>query len=81
MIESFDWSGCAALEQVPGKVGGAWVFRGTRVPLWAVLNSLKDIPATRIEEDYPALGAGQVETVLDFIASRAESPSRDALAA
>ena len=28
-----DWSTCPAVEQVPGKVSGAWVFTNTRVPL------------------------------------------------
>ena len=29
----FTWEDCAAVEQVPGKVSGAWVFANTRVPL------------------------------------------------
>jgi uncharacterized protein (DUF433 family) len=31
-----DWSQCSAVEQVPGKVGGAWLFKGTRVPVSAI---------------------------------------------
>ena len=27
-----DWSQCAAVERVVGKVGGEWLFKGTRVP-------------------------------------------------
>lgn len=29
---SVDWSGCKVVEVVPGKVGGAPVMRGSRVP-------------------------------------------------
>jgi len=29
------------LESVPGKVSGAWIFRGTRVPVSAILTNLK----------------------------------------
>ena len=37
-----DWSTCTAIESNPGKVSGAWVFRGTRVPVTALFNNLKD---------------------------------------
>jgi hypothetical protein len=30
-MASLDWSQCPAVESIPGKVSGAWVFRGTRV--------------------------------------------------
>ncbi len=35
-----DWSQCAAVESVPGKAGGAWVFRNTRMPVAAVFENL-----------------------------------------
>jgi uncharacterized protein (DUF433 family) len=35
-----DWSQCAAVESVPGKVSGAWVFRGTRMPVQTVFDNL-----------------------------------------
>jgi hypothetical protein len=34
-----DWSQCAAVESVPGKVSGAWVLRGTRMPVSAIFDS------------------------------------------
>ncbi len=36
-----DWSQCAAVEQTPGKVSGAWVFKGTRVPVKALFENLE----------------------------------------
>jgi uncharacterized protein (DUF433 family) len=48
-----DWSKCPAVESVPGKVSGAWVFRGTRMPVAAVFDGL-----TR----------EQIKAVLDFAA-------------
>jgi uncharacterized protein (DUF433 family) len=36
------WSRCAAVESVPGKVSGAWVFRGTRMLVVAVFENLED---------------------------------------
>lgn len=37
-----DWSSCTVVERVPGKVSGAWVFRGTRVPVKAFFENLED---------------------------------------
>jgi len=37
-----DWSQCTAVESVPGKVSGAWVFRGMRIPVAAVFENLED---------------------------------------
>jgi uncharacterized protein (DUF433 family) len=36
-----DWSQCPAVESVPGKVSGAWVFRGTRMPVRTVFENIE----------------------------------------
>lgn len=36
------WSSCPAVERDPLKVSGAWVFRGTRVPVSALFENLED---------------------------------------
>jgi uncharacterized protein (DUF433 family) len=36
-----DWSQCPAVESVPGRVGGAWVFRDTRMPVSAVFENIE----------------------------------------
>ena len=36
-----DWQQCSAVERVPGKVSGAWVFAGTRVPVRSLFENLK----------------------------------------
>ena len=36
-----DWSSCPAVERDPGRVSGAWVFRGTRVPVKALFENLE----------------------------------------
>ena len=38
---TLDWSQCPAVESIPGKVSGAWVFRGTRMPVQAVFENLE----------------------------------------
>ena len=37
-----DWSSCPAVERDPERVSGAWVFRGTRVPVSALFENLED---------------------------------------
>ena len=40
-MPNLDWSQCAAVESVPGKVSGAWVFRGTRMPVQTIFDNLE----------------------------------------
>jgi len=72
-----DWSQCLAVERIPGKVGGAWVFRGTRVPVRALFENLEG--GARIEdflEWFPGVTREQVlgalryaeETLADSVA-------------
>jgi len=50
---ALDWSKCQAVESVPGKVSGAWVFRGTRMPVAAVFENLEDgLSIEEIMEQY-----------------------------
>ena len=60
------WESCTAVERGPEKVSGAWVFRGTRVPLSSLFENLKD--GATVEdflEWFPGVGRAQVEEVLD----------------
>ena len=60
-----DWSTCSAIESIPGKVSGEWVFKGTRVPVAALFNNLKE--GATIEEFmdwFPGVTRDQVEAVL-----------------
>ena len=41
MYTMLDWSECLEVERVEGKVGGAWVFRDTRVPVRALFENLE----------------------------------------
>ena len=37
-----DWSKCPAVERVPGRVSGNWVFTGTRLPVYALFENLAE---------------------------------------
>ncbi|MBZ5575967.1 MAG: DUF433 domain-containing protein [Acidobacteriia bacterium] len=70
-----DWSRCAAVESVPGKVSGAWVFRGTRMPVAAVFENLEDgMSIDEIVRLYDGLTREQVQSVLEFAAKSLEAP-------
>jgi uncharacterized protein (DUF433 family) len=38
---SLDWSKCPAVESIPGKVSGAWVLKGTRMPVSIIFENLE----------------------------------------
>ncbi|MGB3776811.1 MAG: DUF433 domain-containing protein [Tunicatimonas sp.] len=64
------WEDLAAIERDPNKVSGAWVFRGTRVPVAALFENLRD--GASVDEFlawFPGVGRAQVEAVLDFEAA------------
>ncbi len=75
-ITKVDWSQCAEVESVPGKVSGAWVLRGTRMPVSVLLENL-DAGATvdNIMEWFDGLNRAQVQAVIDFARKGTKEPS------
>jgi uncharacterized protein (DUF433 family) len=73
MASSLDWSQCPVVENIPGEVGGTWVFRGTRVPVSAIFENLKTSPIEEILENF-RVTRDQVQTVLDFAAKSTQTP-------
>ncbi|HYA16796.1 MAG TPA: DUF433 domain-containing protein [Bryobacteraceae bacterium] len=71
MANSLDWSRCPAVESIPGKVSGAWVFRGTRVPVSAIFENLKTSSIEEVLENFHVTRE-QVQCVLDFAARSAQ---------
>ena len=73
---ALDWSECPAVESVPGKVSGAWVFRGTRIPVSAVFENLEDgLTIDEIVQMFDGLTREQVKSVLDFAAHSLQAPA------
>ena len=61
-----DWTTCPAVERDPAKLSGAWVFRGTRVPVATLFENLKDgATVNEFLEWFPGVERAQVESVLD----------------
>ena len=65
-----DWTQCPAVERVPGKVSGAWVFKGTRVPVRALFENLEGgATVEEFLEWFPGVSREQVLAVLKFAGS------------
>ena len=60
------WHTCPAIERDPEKVSGAWVFRGTRVPVSALFENLRDgATIEQFLEWFPGVDREQLRAVLD----------------
>jgi uncharacterized protein (DUF433 family) len=61
-----DWTTCSAVEKHPEKVSGAWVFRGTRVPVSALFANLEGgATVEEFIEWFPGVSREQVNRVLE----------------
>ncbi len=69
-----DWSQCPAVESIPGKLSGAWVFKGTRTPVAVVFENLEDgMTIDEVMEQFPG-SRDQVKAVLEFAARSLDAP-------
>ena len=67
-MANLDWSQCPAVESIPGKRSGAWVFKDTRMPVSTVFENLES--GASIEEimEWFDVTRDQIVTVLEFAA-------------
>ncbi|MBV8209269.1 MAG: DUF433 domain-containing protein [Burkholderiaceae bacterium] len=71
-----DWSTCPAVERDPTRVSGAWVFRGSRVPVAALFENLEGgAQVSQFVEWFPGVTLDQVRTVLEHAARSALAPA------
>jgi uncharacterized protein (DUF433 family) len=64
-----NWSTCLAVESDPQRVSGAWVFRGTRVPVAALFENLEDDASVHeFVEWFPGVSIEQARQVLEHAA-------------
>ena len=61
-----DWTSCPAVERDPDRVSGAWVFRGTRVPVSALFQNLEDgAQLPDFVKWFPGVSIDQARSVLE----------------
>ena len=67
-MPDLDWSKCPAVERVPGRVSGAWVLKGTRMPVSAIFENIEaGASIDDILEWFEGLDRAQIEAVLEFV--------------
>jgi len=73
-MADLDWSQCPAVESIPGKRSGAWVFKDTRMPVSTVFENLES--GASIEEimEWFDVTREQIVAVLEFAARSLDSP-------
>ena len=64
---ALEWSQCEAVESVPGKVSGAWVFRGTRMPVQTVITNLEAGMSLQEITEVFDVTAEEIQAVLRFV--------------
>jgi uncharacterized protein (DUF433 family) len=74
-VMALDWSQCVAVESVPGKVSGAWVFRGTRMPVATVFENIEAGASIENIIEWFDLTREQITAVLEFAARSLEAPA------
>lgn len=73
---NLDWESCSALERDAQKVSGAWLFRGTRVPVRALFDNLEDgATIDQFLEWFPGVSRIQAEAVLEHAAASLTAPA------
>ena len=69
-----DWSQCPAVERVAGRVSGAWVLAGTRMPVATIFENLEAGATIDDLVEWFGVTPEQVKEVLDFAARSLEAP-------
>jgi uncharacterized protein (DUF433 family) len=72
VMPALDWSQCEAVESVPGKVSGAWVFKNTRMPVQTVFVNLQAGMSIQEITEVFDVKAEEVEAVVRFVAESLE---------
>ncbi len=70
-----NWMACELIEQIPGKVSGRPIVRGTRILPDAIINS-HDAGETleEIQENYPGLTPSQIQRLIEFAHAMRSQP-------
>jgi len=71
-----DWTACELIEQIPGKVSGRPIVRGTRILPEGIVNSY-DMGESigEIHEDWPSLSIAQIKRLIEFALAHREQPN------
>ena len=74
-MANLDWSQCSAVESIPGKVSGAWVFKDTRMPVSTVFENLESGATVDEIMEWFDVTREQIVAVLEFAARSLDPPN------
>ena len=74
-MATLDWSQCPAVESIPGKVSGAWVFRGTRLPVSVIFENLEAGASIQEIAEWFDVKPEQIKEVLAFAVRSLDVPA------
>ncbi|HEY3740753.1 MAG TPA: DUF433 domain-containing protein [Bryobacteraceae bacterium] len=74
-LAGVDWTACELVEQIPGKVSGRPIVRGTRIMPDGIVNSFDmGNSLADIHEDWPSLSLAQIKRLIEFAHTQREQP-------
>ncbi|HEY3974365.1 MAG TPA: DUF433 domain-containing protein [Candidatus Sulfotelmatobacter sp.] len=73
-MSTLDWSHCPAVESVPGRLSGAWVFRNTRLSVSVVFENLEAGATVDEISEWFEISKEQIMEVLQFVARCVAAP-------
>lgn len=70
-----DWKACELIEEIPGKVSGRPIVRGTRILPDAIVDSY-DMGESieELHEGFPALSVAQIKRLIEFAHAQRGQP-------
>ena len=72
-----DWTQCELIEQVPGKVSGRPIVRGTRILPDAIVGSYElGETIEELREGFPSLSVDQIKRLIEFAHAKQWQPTR-----
>jgi uncharacterized protein (DUF433 family) len=74
-MAALDWSQCPAVESIPGKVSGAWVFKDTRMPVSIVFENFEAGASIGEIMEWFHLSREQIVAVIEFAARSLDAPT------
>ena len=74
-MATLDWSQCPAVESIPGKRSGEWVFKDTRTPVSVVFDNLEVGASISEIMEWFHLSQEQVVAVIEFAARSLDGPA------
>ena len=73
-LQALDWSQCPAVESVPGRVSGAWVFKNTRLPVATAFENLEAGATVEEVSEWFDVPVQEVRDVLEFVTRSLDKP-------